>query len=148
TYLPLDKSDPRGKTTIRELMNERTAGGKQAEAAAHSLVQIAEKAAGNDWDSLFSTWLAKPLDMEKTSYPLTSANSSKVLSTTVRDYGRLLSALVTPPSDVAPVISPGASDLLFRSAFAGARACASQTDARACDVIEQDAVGVYAWVDR
>ena len=155
-YLSLGKSSPFAKTTIRGLINARAQDDK-ADTAAKTLVLVAESATARPWDSLFCEWIAKPLTLTGTSYPkstgLSKAMGAKqplpTLSTNVRDYARLLAVLANGGAqNGVEILSAKSAALMFQPQLIGSRSCVRKDDGGACTVIEQDVVGLYAWVDR
>ena len=156
-YLKFDKKDEFAAATVRQLMSERAANGKTAERAARTLRLVAESATARPWDSLFAEWIAKPLALTATGYPkpanfskaLGTMPSASALTTNVRDYARLLSVLANGGNqNGVQVLSARSSALVFHPQLIGSEACARKGEGETCLLIEEDAVGLYAWVDR
>lgn len=156
-YLKLAKSDPFAKSSIRALITARTSGGKAALEAAKKLVWVAESATAQPWNSLFNQSIGKPLALSGTSYPqpgsLSKAlgvhNPAEVLVTNTRDYARLLSVLANHGTQTgAQLLTRNSVSLLFNPQLIGNNSCTRVDESGECALIEQDAVGLYAWVDR
>ncbi|MFZ1990524.1 MAG: serine hydrolase domain-containing protein [Alphaproteobacteria bacterium] len=156
-YLSLDKASPFAKTTIRGLMIARASGGKLADRAAKTLMLVAESATARPWNSLFEEWIAKPLTLAGTGYPKSTGLSKAMgarepaptLSTNVRDYARLLSVLANGGrQNGIQILSASSAALVFQPQLIGSGSCARKDESGACTVVEQDVVGLYAWVDR
>jgi hypothetical protein len=155
-YLALDKSNPFAKATIRGLMNARAEGGDKAERAARTLVLVAESATARPWDSLFNEWIAKPLTLTGTSYPKSTGLSKAIgakeppptLSTNVRDYARLLSVLANGGTqNGVQILSARSTALMYQPQLIGNQSCARKNESGTCTLVEQDVVGLYAWLD-
>ena len=154
-YLTLYKFEP--TLTIGQLMAQRASGGKEAAQASQALILVAESAAARPWEALFKQWIATPAGLENTQYQkapgLASALGAKaptgVVETNGRDYARLLLALTNGGTVRSKeILSPKMNDLVFRSQMIGGPSCLRQDETAMCNLIEQDAVGLYAWVDR
>lgn len=157
SYLKLESSDPFAKSTIRGLMIARASGGEPGPAAARMLVLIAESATARTWSSLFAETLGKPLALSGTSYPQPASlakalgvqEPAAALVTNARDYARLLFVLANHGSeDGSRIIAPKSADLLLHPKLIGKPSCTRVGDGGACSLVEQDAVGLYAWIDR
>jgi CubicO group peptidase (beta-lactamase class C family) len=152
-YLTLDSGDPLAKTTIRQLLAQRAVGNAKSAQAATTLMLIAESATARSWHALFKNWIATPLSMNATSYPeapglsaaLDRMTPTGTARTTARDYARLAELYVSGGrSDGAEILSPRMLATAFRPRTVSANACS----AKSCNLIEESATGIYAWVDR